>query len=780
MKPNVHSKSRLSRNLPVLILAALVVQGCEWNDTEYEKYVSKNKVSTCSFNLMSLNNGRYIRKVDTSFYCGDYNAVGLNETPPTTFICNDNKEIAKAKEAMERGYCVKEAFHCVRQLIDDHGKIVKTDNASMCSEYDEGVINCSGKSVNIINDVNNCGGCGNRCDEDKQSCKDGMCKDFEATCAGINSISCTLDGEIKCIDKAGSETCGATSCDEGGLGTACEGDLICLNENGICGCPPGMVKTGNRCLDSNNPNTCGARVGDEGEKCDENQTCIEGHCICNTGLVKCGKKCVSSDSKEYCGADENCQRYSKCSENEECVNGVCLCSGSNGGANDMAKCGDTCVPRLSISHCGALGLCNETSSSSKNFTGYRCDNIGKNNCLLKGDAYECECNNGEAFDTTDGQCKKNASNSEFCGDEKLNCKLIYGDKAICENGLCGCDSGWLKVDSSFNTWGKDWDFDENFRRCVNPNFDKRFCGATEGKRVDAENGIRSCNDDEMCIDGKCENADHVRCEKLIGGGGLCKNNQCLNFTVNNMRSCKECKDGFCSLDKDVQVEGCHGVLGKNCGCGEGYIMAYNENNKQWKCEKTKELHVIKGEARISSFVCQDGWANSNTKYQEYDGSFDATDSDGCEINIDSDVSNCGEVGNICADSDAVRHLMYSQCIEGKCSFQSCAYDDEHNYADCNGDFNLTDGNGCEVDLFLNKNNCGSCNNKCNGGRVCKHGTCCFDDTITTDAIKLNGCCTGLQRYRKCVSQGPFNCWNYHYQCASPEANLDEGWVLYNP
>ena len=113
MKPNALAKSRLSRILPALILAALGMQGCEGNDSE----VNNNEVSKCSFNLMSLNNGKYIRKVGSSFYCGDYNTVGFNETPPTTATCTD-EEINKAKEAMVYGNCVKEAFHCVSQLAE--------------------------------------------------------------------------------------------------------------------------------------------------------------------------------------------------------------------------------------------------------------------------------------------------------------------------------------------------------------------------------------------------------------------------------------------------------------------------------------------------------------------------------------------------------------------------------------------------------------------------------------------------------------------------------------
>jgi hypothetical protein len=83
---------------------------------------------------------------------------------------------------------------------------------------------------------------------------------------------------------------------------------------------------------------------------------------------------------------------------------------------------------------------------------------------------------------------------------------------------------------------------------------------------------------------------------------------------------------------------------------------------------------------------------------------------GCEQNTATDVLHCGSCTNACALANAT-----PQCISGTCRIMTCL----PGFADCDG----MPGNGCEVDTRTNNMNCGACNNRCMGSRVCVAGAC---------------------------------------------------------
>ncbi len=775
-----------------------------------------------AFQLYDMDNGFYLRKWNDSYICGTYQEIESG----TAKKCN---HIEPYLEDMKYGLCHATAS-CRNITLND------TDVAA-CTSCPKENIKCGNECVDIMRNENNCGECGKACDKATQYCANGRCiakaecpdkinylrcsfdpdtntykeadefeTDFKCLntqsdvshcgwktcenreeiapcdekqtcingqcehikCEGDELLACEIEGGVKCISKTNNETCGATSCDENGLGISCEGELICLNAQGECGCLDGLVKHGLSCLDPNSPRSCGVTHDSPGTECTADQTCIGGKCICNSRLVKCGDTCVSPKDNAYCGADANCQNYTPCQADETCSNGVCICS------NDLPQCDGKCTERDNLLHCGATGFCNDENIDSSNFTGYRCNLTGKHACKRVDNDFICECHDGERFDKRDGKCKSYGADAEFCGPEGINCKLTYGDQTLCVNGECQCPAEWLKIDASLkDAWGDDWDLDDKYMRCIDTRFDKRFCGATSASRTDADNGIRKCNPDEMCFFGKCIPADIQKCE-IETGGRLCKNNQCMMLKDHHMRQCSACEAGYCSLAGEPSTEGCHGIHGKNCNCPDDQILVYEHEAKHAVCKPIDNLHIETGSGTISKFVCQDGWANANTMYQEYDQSFDITDSDGCETHIYSDTSNCGNIGNACPAQNDL-HQMTPLCVNGSCTYEACYYDGEHNYHDCNGDFG-TDGDGCEVDLYHDIKHCGSCNNVCTKNRICDRGTCCYGEHIITDWIKSHPCCDGLVKYRQCVAWF-LGCWDMHYQCAPENANL-EGWETF--
>jgi hypothetical protein len=110
---------------------------------------------------------------------------------------------------------------------------------------------------------------------------------------------------------------------------------------------------------------------------------------------------------------------------------------------------------------------------------------------------------------------------------------------------------------------------------------------------------------------------------------------------------------------------------------------------------------------------------------------DADFSTGCEVDTRSDPYNCGACGNLCPDQRA--------CIRGGCSAKSCQFD----WASCDG----IDANGCEVNTTEDARNCGACQHDCgnlpNAVAGCSGAECrivaCVDGFGDCNDLVEDGC-----------------------------------------
>jgi hypothetical protein len=147
-------------------------------------------------------------------------------------------------------------------------------------------VRCDGTCVDVLNDPNNCGACGN-------VCGDGTC------CSGGECVSLCSEGRIwcdgQCVDPVNdSDNCGA-------CGNTCSDGTCCTKA--YCGsmCELGRTFCDGICLDTvNDPNNCGAC----GNVCGEGSVCDDGACVaCGEGQTSCNNVCVSLNSDPYnCGA----------------------------------------------------------------------------------------------------------------------------------------------------------------------------------------------------------------------------------------------------------------------------------------------------------------------------------------------------------------------------------------------------------------------------------------------------------------------------------------------
>jgi len=83
------------------------------------------------------------------------------------------------------------------------------------------------------------------------------------------------------------------------------------------------------------------------------------------------------------------------------------------------------------------------------------------------------------------------------------------------------------------------------------------------------------------------------------------------------------------------------------------------------------------------------------------------------VDMETNMSNCGSCGNEC--KTFLPNAQGSECAGGKCVVSGC----DSGFGDCD----QSAVNGCEANLLLDANNCGSCGTKCPTGQICYSRVC---------------------------------------------------------
>jgi hypothetical protein len=109
-------------------------------------------------------------------------------------------------------------------------------------------------------------------------------------------------------------------------------------------------------------------------------------------------------------------------------------------------------------------------------------------------------------------------------------------------------------------------------------------------------------------------------------------------------------------------------------------------------------------------TCDAGYANCDEQPEN-----------GCETDIQTDPAHCGDCGTKCRFAHAS-----ARCEDGTCALGTC----DPGYGNCDGQAE----NGCEANLRIDLDHCGSCDKACNRDtQVCDGGTCANCD------VCANGC-----------------------------------------
>lgn len=303
-----------------------------------------------------------------------------------------------------------------------------------------------------------------------------------------------------------------------------------------------------------------------------------------------------------------------------------------------------------------------------------------------------------------GVCADLDSDVDHCGTCTNGCESGTNSTPTCKKGVCSltCDKGYADCDyQSFN--GCEINVLGNPLHCGDCKTACLFANATptcdQGKCAIAQctKGFADCDKD---LKNGCEanlGTDPVNCSACSNkcappahSQAICDAGKC---------SAGGCEKGFADCNKDPK-DGCEiDLQGDGLNCGE--------------CGKTC-LDVANGAgACVSGFcgvgLCKPGYADC-----------DASSFDGCESQLDSDVSNCGACGQPCPPP---AHGL-AKCDASKCDVASC----DAGYDNCN----LDPSDGCEVYLPSSAEHCGACNIACPiplhgtpacAGSACGIGTC---------------------------------------------------------
>jgi hypothetical protein len=557
-----------------------------------------------------------------------------------------------------------------------------------CVPDDPGRASTQGCETALLADSDNCGECGKICSS-PWVCQAGVCAPAECsegfancdqdplgTCEtnlGADPANCGACGLV-CSTNHGSPSCANRQCD-----IVCDGLYANCDNDVANGCEAALLTDPNHC--SACDITC---RNDRGTT-----RCVSGSCTptCTSGSKDCdldptnGCEDVSSDVNN-CGS---CGRAcSAVGGTPRCADGVCLISCSAGSADCNGSAVDGCEVNVAVdvNNCAACGhLC-------------ACPR-GTPNCI-NGTCACPECGMWPYANCTGNDCVNNLNTEVLnCGACGHVCTVAHGTPA-CEAAQCvvaqcdrdaspayeDCDGQYANgCETPLNTVTSCGDCNV----ACSPPHATGTCATGACAIQVCETGYADCNRDPA--DG-CEanvNSDVGHC------GGCGAANICPN-----LGGSARCRNGVCTTDCGLAHADCNGLAADGCE-----VNLASDPNNCGSCGKV--CASAHGSPVCSGGMCAVELCNAG--YADCDG----VASNGCEVQLTTNVANCGACGHACIFPYAT-----ATCTGGTCAIQICVA----GRGDCNG--NAADG--CEHDLGADSNNCGACGHVCSAS-TCVDGSC---------------------------------------------------------
>jgi len=509
---------------------------------------------------------------------------------------------------------------------------------------------------------------------------------------------------------------------------------------GVCvlTCAPGFLSCAGDCLTADSDaKTCGTCKNDCTSSVQNvvNPSCTTGNCdydTCAAGFSDCDNDKTNgceaqTDSVKACGACNNdCSALAGVDPaSVACNSGACsftcaagkldcdgdLTTGCESDDNTDKSCG-SCGADCTSGANSAGGSCDTTGPTP--VCKYTCNNLFADcspalGCETPVDSAVSDCgacgNNCAALPNVD-----NTATSCIAGKCVIGCLSGYSD---CDNDpTTGCEA---QTDSSAIDCGKCGNDCSKLPNLGSPVCTSGICNGTcnTGFSVCGSATGVGCPDDTSSSTTNCGVCGN-NCPGVSNAGVACTAGVC-DFTT--------CSSGFQNCDND-RTNGCETALTDKNFCGSCSV----------NCEvsgKTGNFAsaTCSGAVPACSLTCAPGFQDCDKSYLN-----------GCEVNTNTNVSQCGKCGTACALKNAPANGQ--TCNGGVCTATSC----NAGFSFCS----LPATGGCVIDLKNDPQNCNACGTKCTTlanvasgitctGGICQTATNCAAGFNDCDANPANGC-----------------------------------------
>jgi RHS repeat-associated protein len=584
----------------------------------------------------------------------------------------------------------------------------------------DGQTSCNGICVDMQSDANNCGACGSICGSG-QGCQGGGCKIL--SCPG-QSGDCDGKPGNGCEINLASDPANCGAC-----GHACATGAVCNAATCVATCTGPSTQACGNC--GTQSRTCNAGTWSAWGACTGQGACAPGATqACGSGGTQ---SCTAACAWGPCG----------------CPSGQAACSGGcknlQADPSNCGACGNVCVGPTGGTATCAGGVCGATCAAGQTTCSGACKN-------LQSDSANCgSCGNACPSGTTcsAGTCKK--ALGAACG-SGTDCA-----SQICAQGVCCATTCPASCQS-----------------CAVPG-SVGFCknvpaGGTDPAGVCKDQGAKTCGTDGLCNGnaGCALYAAGVTCAaascpggtstaistRTCDGNGTCKpgvQTSCAPYaclgsaksiapaSVAGTSACPTscasdagcatgfvCNAGTCGVTCPSGLAFCGGACrnlqsdAANCGacgtaCAAGQACCSGAcKNIQTDMSNCGGCGVVCSNKKVSFPSCTAGVCSGFCVSPVADCDHNLQ-IDGCEVNIATDLNNCGGCGIVCS----ANHVT-PQCGDGTAgASKTCAGACAAGFGDCN---NNKQSDGCETPLNTNAN-CGACGNVCTAGQACSGGAC---------------------------------------------------------
>ncbi len=206
-----------------------------------------------------------------------------------------------------------------------------------------------------------------------------------------------------------------------------------------------------------------------------------------------------------------------------------------------------------------------------------------------------------------------------------------------------------------------------------------------------------CTADSQCTTGRCCSGKCVDTQSSTAHCGACLN------ACSAQNGSAKCAAGVCSVSCSSGFGDCNALV--KDGCETDLTSAIDHCGACAKVCMAPNASLVCDRNQCLQSSCRSGFGDCN-----------ASQADGCEVDLKKTLAHCGACAKKCELPEAVAECTQSLCV----------------VATCNAGFGNCDGlapNGCETDVKTADAHCSACGMACPAGYKCKASKCVAPELV---------------------------------------------------